>query len=164
LPEEIHVRFVGGEAAARRRRGDMPDRDGGLRVGGLAPAVAGLALGHEDAIGLCHLGVPRIQPADWSLTIDGLVEQPRVLRLDDLTRYPKVEVTSFHQCAGSPLAPFEPTRRVSNIRWGGVRLAELLAGAMLMFLSERPGGENGAEHGYRRGTDNYRRHAAPPLP
>ena len=63
----------------------------------------------------------------WSLTIDGLVERPLTLRFDDLMRYPKTEVTSFHQCAGSPLAPFEPTRRICNIRWGGVRLADVLA-------------------------------------
>ena len=62
-----------------------------------------------------------------SLTIDGLVERPRMLRFDDLVRYPKTEVTSVHQCCGSPLAPFEPTRRVCNVRWGGVRVADVLA-------------------------------------
>jgi DMSO/TMAO reductase YedYZ molybdopterin-dependent catalytic subunit len=81
----------------------------------------------EDAIVLCHLGVPRLDRDAWSLTIDGLVERPLTVRFDDLTRYPKVEVTSFHQCAGSPLQPFEPTRRVCNVTWGGTRLADLLA-------------------------------------
>jgi DMSO/TMAO reductase YedYZ molybdopterin-dependent catalytic subunit len=81
----------------------------------------------QDAIVLCHLGVARVERDRWSLTIDGLVERPLVLRFDDLLRYPKVEVTSFHQCAGSPLAPFEPTRRVCNVTWGGARLADVLA-------------------------------------
>jgi DMSO/TMAO reductase YedYZ molybdopterin-dependent catalytic subunit len=81
----------------------------------------------EDAIVLCHLGVPRIDREQWSLTIDGLVERPITLRFDELERYPKALVTSFHQCAGSPLQPFEPTRRVCNIAWGGARLTDILA-------------------------------------
>jgi DMSO/TMAO reductase YedYZ molybdopterin-dependent catalytic subunit len=81
----------------------------------------------EDAIVLCHLGVPHLDREQWSLTIDGLVEHPRTLRFDDLKRYPKAEIASFHQCAGSPLQPFEPTRRVCNVVWGGVRLGDLLA-------------------------------------
>src|SRR5262245_32511802 len=81
----------------------------------------------QDAIVLCHLGVPRLEREQWSLTIDGLVERPCTLRFDDLMRYPKAEVPSFHQCAGSPLAPLEPTRRVCNIVWGGARLADVLA-------------------------------------
>jgi DMSO/TMAO reductase YedYZ molybdopterin-dependent catalytic subunit len=81
----------------------------------------------QDAIVLCHLGVPRLQRDEWSLTIEGLVERPLTLRFEDLTRYPMVELASFHQCAGSPLHPFEPTRRVCNVVWGGVRLADVLA-------------------------------------
>jgi DMSO/TMAO reductase YedYZ molybdopterin-dependent catalytic subunit len=81
----------------------------------------------QDAIVLCHLGIPRLEQEQWSLTIDGLVERPRTLRFGDLKHYPKAEVPSFHQCAGSPLAPLEPTRRVCNIVWGGARLADVLA-------------------------------------
>jgi DMSO/TMAO reductase YedYZ molybdopterin-dependent catalytic subunit len=80
-----------------------------------------------DAIVLCHFGIPRLDRDTWSLTIDGLVEHPRTLRFDGLLRYPKAEVPSFHQCAGSPLQPFEPTRRICNVVWGGARLADLLA-------------------------------------
>ena len=81
----------------------------------------------QDVIVLCHLGVPRIERDRWSLTIDGMVERPCMLQFDDLVRYPKTEVASVHQCCGSPLAPFEPTRRVGNVRWGGVRLVDVLA-------------------------------------
>jgi len=80
-----------------------------------------------EVIVLCHLGVPRLELNQWSLTIDGMVESPRTLRFDDLMRYPRTEVTSVHQCCGSPMAPFEPTRRICNVRWGGVRLADVLA-------------------------------------
>jgi DMSO/TMAO reductase YedYZ molybdopterin-dependent catalytic subunit len=80
----------------------------------------------DDMIVLCHLGVPRLDRAAWSLTIDGLVERPTRLGFSELTAYPMHTVTSFHQCAGSPLQPFEPTRRICNARWGGTRLADVL--------------------------------------
>jgi len=79
-----------------------------------------------DVIVLCHLGVARLTRDDWTLQVDGLVERPLVLRFDDLARYPRTEVASVHQCAGSPLAPYEPTQRVCNVVWGGVRLADVL--------------------------------------
>jgi DMSO/TMAO reductase YedYZ molybdopterin-dependent catalytic subunit len=81
----------------------------------------------QNVMVLCHLGVPRLEREQWSLSIDGLVERPCTLRFDDLMRYPKTEVASVHECCGSPFAPFEPKRRVSNVRWGGVRLADVLA-------------------------------------
>jgi len=80
----------------------------------------------QDVFVLCHLGVPRFEPDQWSLTIDGMVQRPRSVRFDDLLRYPRTEVSSLHQCCGSPFAPFTPTRRVCNVSWGGVRLADLL--------------------------------------
>jgi DMSO/TMAO reductase YedYZ molybdopterin-dependent catalytic subunit len=81
----------------------------------------------QDVFVQCHLGVPRIERDRWSLTIDGMVERPRTLRFDDLARYPTTEITSVHQCCGSPFAPFAPTRRVCNVRWRGARLADVLA-------------------------------------
>src|SRR5215471_2372592 len=82
-----------------------------------------------DMIVLCHLGVPRLDAADWSLTIDGLVGRSLRLSFSDLTAYPRHAVESFHQCAGSPLAPHEPTQRICNVRWAGARLADLLRNA-----------------------------------
>ena len=81
----------------------------------------------EDAIVLCHLGVPRLELDHWSLAIDGLVERPRTVRFDDLMRYPKMRLESVHNCCGSPFAPLDPTRRVASITWGGARLADVLA-------------------------------------
>jgi DMSO/TMAO reductase YedYZ molybdopterin-dependent catalytic subunit len=81
----------------------------------------------EDTIVLCHLGVPRIDASAWSLTIDGLVHQPLRLTLEDLLRHPRMELSSIHQCCGSPLEPDTPKRRICNVVWSGVRLADLLA-------------------------------------
>jgi DMSO/TMAO reductase YedYZ molybdopterin-dependent catalytic subunit len=81
----------------------------------------------DDAIVLCHLGVPRIDPNGWSLVIDGLVHRPLRLTLAELMRRPHLEITSVHQCCGSPLRPELPTRRVCNVVWRGARLADLIA-------------------------------------
>jgi sulfane dehydrogenase subunit SoxC len=81
----------------------------------------------DDIIVLCHLGVPRIDVADWDLTIDGLVEKPARLRFADLQRFPQHRLESIHECAGSPLAPQEPKRRIVNVQWGGVRVSDILA-------------------------------------
>jgi DMSO/TMAO reductase YedYZ molybdopterin-dependent catalytic subunit len=80
----------------------------------------------SDAIVLCHLGVPRLDREAWSLTIDGLVARPLRLGFSELAAYPRSTITSVHQCAGSPLTPREPTRRVCNVRWSGARLSDIL--------------------------------------
>ncbi len=79
-----------------------------------------------DMIVLCHLGVPRLDRDAWTLAIGGLVDRPRSLTFAELLRFPKHEVQTIHQCAGSPLAPREPTRRICNVTWGGARLGEIL--------------------------------------
>jgi DMSO/TMAO reductase YedYZ molybdopterin-dependent catalytic subunit len=81
----------------------------------------------DGVILLCHLGVPRLDPAAWSLTIDGLVRRPRRFSWSELHQRRPVEVASVHQCCGSPLDPDKPTRRVTNVVWTGVRLAEVIA-------------------------------------
>jgi DMSO/TMAO reductase YedYZ molybdopterin-dependent catalytic subunit len=80
----------------------------------------------RDLFVLAHLGVPQVDPTRWTLSVDGLVRQPFTLDLARLQALPKREVEAVHQCCGSPLEPFVPTRRVSNVRWGGADLAALL--------------------------------------
>jgi len=81
----------------------------------------------EDTIVLHHLGVPRLHPNDWSVSIDGLVRRPRSFTLAELMQRPRVDIIAVHQCCGSPLDPDKPTRRITNVVWTGVRLADLLA-------------------------------------
>ena len=81
----------------------------------------------DDAIVLCHLGVPRLDRDRWTLTVDGLVETPVTLRFADLARYPKAVLTSIHQCAGNPLQPLAPSQRICNVTWGGVWVSDILA-------------------------------------
>jgi len=80
-----------------------------------------------DVIVLCHLGVARIRAEDWSLSIDGLARRRLRLDMAELRRRPRTEVTTIHQCCGSPLRPEVPTRRIANVVWTGVRLSDLIA-------------------------------------
>jgi DMSO/TMAO reductase YedYZ molybdopterin-dependent catalytic subunit len=76
---------------------------------------------------LAHLGIPRVDPASWRLTIDGLVDRTATLDLADLMRRPRTTIEAVHNCCGSPIEPTVPTRRVANVRWTGADLAGLLA-------------------------------------
>jgi DMSO/TMAO reductase YedYZ molybdopterin-dependent catalytic subunit len=80
----------------------------------------------RDLFVLAHVGVPRIDAATWTLTIDGLVREDRTFTLADIRRLPKIEVESFHQCAGYPSNPKIATRRVGNVVWGGADVKSLL--------------------------------------
>jgi sulfane dehydrogenase subunit SoxC len=87
---------------------------------------------------LAHLGIPRVEVGEWRLEIAGLVERPALLSFDDIARLPARDVESFHQCAGAPRRPDLAMRRIANVVWTGVDLAELLRscgiGAAARFL------------------------------
>ncbi|MGH6677455.1 MAG: molybdopterin-dependent oxidoreductase, partial [Bradyrhizobium sp.] len=80
----------------------------------------------RDLFVLAHIGIPKIDPASWRLDIGGMVERPRQLTMTDIRGLPKRSVMSFHQCAGFPRRPDLATRRIGNVVWGGIDLAELL--------------------------------------
>lgn len=74
-----------------------------------------------------HMGAAVVDVQEWVLTIDGLVERPFALSLDQLRQLPRKTVTAFHECYGSPLKPpTEAVWRVGNVTWTGVPLSTLL--------------------------------------
>lgn len=75
---------------------------------------------------LAHLGVARVDPAQWRLSIDGMVEQPLELDLDELLRLPARELSAVFECYGNPLEPDVAARSVANLVWRGVSLRTLL--------------------------------------
>jgi sulfane dehydrogenase subunit SoxC len=106
----------------------------------------------DDLFVLAHLGVPHIHPAHWSLTIDGMVDRPLTLALEALKARPKAVVEAVHECCGSPLEPKVPTRRVANVRWGGIDLAALFdeigiaPGARFLWSYGLDGGDFAGTH------------------
>ncbi len=65
--------------------------------------------------GLCferhHSGVAEIDPADYRLMINGLVDKPMIFTLDDLKRFPRVSKFYFLECAAN-----------SGMEWRGAQL------------------------------------------
>jgi sulfite oxidase len=110
-----------------------------------------------------HGGVPAVDPGTYRLAVDGLVERPLSLSLDDLRRLPgasRITVTATLQCAGNrrqEMMAYKPipdelpwgTEAVSNGEWSGVPLREVLAAA-----SPRPG----ALHAAFTALDDTERH------
>jgi DMSO/TMAO reductase YedYZ molybdopterin-dependent catalytic subunit len=80
----------------------------------------------KDLFLLAHMGLAEVNPVEWSLEVNGLVKKSARFRLADLQAMPQYEVTSVHECAGSPLTPTVPKRRVGNVVWSGVRLIDIL--------------------------------------
>jgi DMSO/TMAO reductase YedYZ molybdopterin-dependent catalytic subunit len=83
----------------------------------------------QDLFTVTHMGLAEVDPAAWRMNIGGLVRRPASMSLADVLALPQHQVTSVHECAGSPLAPTEPKRRVGNVAWSGVRLADVLGQA-----------------------------------
>jgi DMSO/TMAO reductase YedYZ molybdopterin-dependent catalytic subunit len=79
--------------------------------------------------------LPTIDPGAYRLRIDGAVEQPVTIALDDLRGLPwATQVSDFHCVTGWS---------VEDVHWGGVRFADLLSAArplptarLLRFVSE----------------------------
>jgi DMSO/TMAO reductase YedYZ molybdopterin-dependent catalytic subunit len=81
-----------------------------------------------------HFPVPTLDPEAWRLSIEGEVEQPLTLSLDDLRALPRRRLISTLECAGNRRTEFQPPPpgvpwqdgAVSNAEWEGIALAELL--------------------------------------
>lgn len=80
----------------------------------------------RDLFVLIHLGVPHVDVSTWTLGVGGMVTTPLSLSLEDLKHMPRVAKQTVHQCAGNPLEPTIPTRRVANVEWAGVPLRHLV--------------------------------------
>lgn len=82
----------------------------------------------------CHTYTPTVKLSEWSLKIDGKVDRPITLTLDDLKKLPRVEMVAVLECAGNGRRFYEPHvagtqwafGSVGNGRWTGVRLRDVL--------------------------------------
>jgi DMSO/TMAO reductase YedYZ molybdopterin-dependent catalytic subunit len=81
-----------------------------------------------------HVYTPRIDVGEWRLQVDGHVDAPLTMTLEDVRRMPAVELVSVLECAGNGRGFYEPSvpglqwghGAVGNGRWRGVRLADVL--------------------------------------
>src|SRR5437867_7232128 len=90
-------------------------------VSNLAPAVTPT----DDVYVIAHMGIAHVDVRSWRLVIDGLVEEPLVFDYHEVTSLPARDVVAVLECFGNPVEPDVPTRRVGNVAWRGVPLAEV---------------------------------------
>jgi sulfane dehydrogenase subunit SoxC len=115
---------------------------------------------------LTHYDIPAVDPGSWRLDIDGAVERPVRLALDELMDRPTVTSRVLLECAGNGRARLEPRpvsqpwllEAVGTAEWTGTPLAPLLAEAGVspdavdvVFTGADHGMERGVEQDYARG-------------
>jgi DMSO/TMAO reductase YedYZ molybdopterin-dependent catalytic subunit len=81
-----------------------------------------------------HSYAARVEGSGWKLVIDGEVERPFSLTLDEVKALPRASVTVTLECAGNGRAFFDPPvagiqwekGAVGTARWTGARLSDVL--------------------------------------
>jgi DMSO/TMAO reductase YedYZ molybdopterin-dependent catalytic subunit len=93
----------------------------------------------------CHFPVPKIDPKAYRLRVEGAVERPLELTLDELRRLPSQTRPATIECAGNGRVYLVPKARgvawqlgaVSNAEWTGVPLAAVLERAGVTTNSQQ---------------------------
>ncbi len=114
---------------------------------------------------LTHYDIPLIDPAEWRLRVEGAVDRPLVLSLNDLRDLPTVTAAVTMECAGNGRALLEPRpasqpwilEAVGTGEWTGVPLADVLdvagvgdTAVEVVFTGADRGIEGGVEQAYQR--------------
>ena len=80
---------------------------------------------NEQFFSISHFNTPDIDAANWALEVDGLVNAPLRLTLEEIRARPRQEVVFTVECSGNHGFPFF-TGGIGNARWAGTPLAALL--------------------------------------
>jgi len=114
---------------------------------------------------LTHYDIPLVDPAEWRLTVGGLVDRELSLGLDELRARPSLEVAVTMECAGNGRIAMSPrpysqpwiSEAVGTGRWRGVALRSVLEeagvqdGALeVVFTALDRGLEDGLEQDFAR--------------
>jgi sulfane dehydrogenase subunit SoxC len=99
--------------------------------------------------GLCferhHSGIAEVNPADFRLMINGLVDKPLIFTMDDIKRFPRTSKAYFLECAAN-----------SGMEWRGAQLngcqfthgmihCVMYTGVPLRYILEEAGVKTGAK-------------------
>ncbi|MEZ6148294.1 MAG: molybdopterin-dependent oxidoreductase [Planctomycetaceae bacterium] len=79
----------------------------------------------DQVFNVQHYGTPEVDIESYQLSIDGLVDQPRMLSLEDIKARPREERLMTLECSGNGASPGFMDA-VYNSRWVGTPLAPLL--------------------------------------
>jgi sulfite oxidase len=102
-----------------------------------------------------HGPVPVVDPAHWSLSVEGMVERPLSIPLDRLKgEFGSSTVAATLQCAGNRRIEHAKTKPIAGVQWdaGAIGNAEW-RGPRLAELLFRAGVKNGARFAWFEGLD-----------
>jgi DMSO/TMAO reductase YedYZ molybdopterin-dependent catalytic subunit len=80
---------------------------------------------NDKFFSIAHFNRPKIDANTWKLEVDGMVEKPMTLTLDNIKQRPRQEVTFTIECSGNTGLPFFDGG-IGNARWAGTSLASVL--------------------------------------
>lgn len=98
---------------------------------------------------------PAVDPGTYRLSVEGLVDRPLRLTLEDLENLPASSVTATLQCAGNRRLEHSRVKPVAGVQWdaGAIGTAEW-RGPRMADLLERAGVKSGAKHLWFEGLDS----------
>jgi DMSO/TMAO reductase YedYZ molybdopterin-dependent catalytic subunit len=107
---------------------------GQTNLGMALDLVDGLAVPNDLFFVRSNYPLPTVDPAQWRLRVDGLVDRELNLTLDDVKALPSQTQTAFLECAGDSRSRFEPQAEgtpwqndaVGNATWTGTALRHVL--------------------------------------
>ena len=110
-----------------------------------------------------HAGIPDIDPAMHKLVIHGLVKQPLVLSMSDLTRYPSVSKFHFLECSGNTLADWTKAASTTVQQTHGLLSCAQWTGLPVSWLLDEAGLGPGATWVLFEGADGSNHTRSIPL-
>jgi sulfane dehydrogenase subunit SoxC len=147
--------------AITRDQLQLAARNHGMPLEALAYPITPIGLHYL----LIHYDIPVVDAATWRLGVDGEVERPLELSLDDLRARPSHEVPATMECAGNGRASLSPhvdsqpwlNEAVGTGAWRGARLGDVLEEAGMretavevLFTGLDRGVEEEVEQSYQR--------------
>lgn len=164
MSETIHTQPPAGIAAddgITVEELQLATRNHGMPLEGLRYDVTPLGMHYL----LIHFDIPAADEVSWSVAVDGLVDRPLLLSIDDLRARPAVTHVVTMECAGNGRARLHPrplsqpwlVEAVGTAAWTGTPLAPILREAglrrdavELVFTGADHGTQGDAEQDYQR--------------
>jgi DMSO/TMAO reductase YedYZ molybdopterin-dependent catalytic subunit len=117
------VLAIAGLGAVGIAFGAAIDNDIGGALTKVSNALGGIPIPGADQFRIYTVTgtIPTISPSTYRLQVDGLVDKPLTLSIDDLRNMPRVSFTRYFQCVTG--------WRVPNVHWAGVPLGAVLDAA-----------------------------------